>query len=129
MIKKVVTLYDGAVKAISENGDAILVHPYDRGVIEVDVTNVGGTSPTLVVAIETAWDSAGPWFHNTIVVDKDRQGDLVRTTAPVDEAKITTVSKHIAWLERLSRYIRPVLTIGGSGGQTFTLSARVTLYG
>lgn len=124
--KEIIVFYSAAVKTASEDGTSWLIHPHEEGVLTVDVTAVSGTSPTLVIAVETSEDGT-TWFHNTIVADKDRQGDLVRLTAPTIEAKITTVSKHVAWLMNLSRYVRLVLTIAGTT-PSFTITAKGSFY-
>lgn len=125
--KEIIVIYNAAVKTASENGTSYLVHPFKEGILEVNVTAVSGTTPTLVIAVETSEDEI-TWFHNTILADKERQGSLTRLTVPTDEAKITTVTKHIAWLMNLSRYVRLVLTIAGTT-PSFTITAKATLYG
>lgn len=124
--KEIITFYNNATKTASENSASYLIHPHKEGILEVDVTAVSGTSPTLVIAVETSEDGT-TWFHNTILADKDRQGNLTRLTAPTDEAKITTVSKHVCWLKNLSRYVRFVLTIAGTT-PSFTITAKGTFY-
>lgn len=125
--KEIIVVYNAIAKTASENGTSYLTHPFKNGLLEVDVTAVSGTTPTLIVSVETSEDGT-TWFHNTILADKERQGSLTRLTAPTDEAKITTVTKHIAWLMNLSRYARLVLTIGGTT-PSFTITAKLTLYG
>ena len=125
LVKQSLTIYDAAVKTVSENSEA-KVNFYKTGLLEIDITAVSGTTPTLVVEVETSEDGT-TWFHNTTVTDKKRQGNLTRLTAPTDEAKITTVSKHITWLEKLSKYYRLALTIAGTT-PSFTITAKVTSY-
>ena len=122
----VLIFYNAAVKTSSENSASQATDAFRDAILEVDVTAVSGTTPTLIAAVETSDDDT-TWFHNTILADKERQGSLTRLTAPTDEAKITTVSKHIAWLKNLSRYTRLVLTIGGTT-PSFTITAKVTPY-
>lgn len=122
----VLTFYSAVVKTASENSASQACDAFRDAILEVDVTAVSGTTPTLIVAVETSEDNIN-WFHNTILADKERQGSLTRLTAPTDEAKITTVSKHVAWLKNLSRFIRLVLTIGGTT-PSFTITAKVTPY-
>lgn len=123
----VLTFYTAAVKTASENSASQASSAYRDALLEVDITAVSGTSPTLIIAVETSEDNV-TWFHNTVLSDKERQGSLTRLTAPTDEAKITTVSKHVAWLRDLSAYIRLALTIGGTL-PSFTITAKVTPYG
>jgi len=122
----VLTFYSAAVKTASENSASQASNAFRDAMLVVDVTAVSGTTPTLIVAVETSDDNI-TWFHNTILVDKERPGSLTRLTAPTDEAKITTVSSHIARLKNLSRYTRLVLTIGGTT-PSFTITAEVTPY-
>lgn len=122
----VLTFYDAAVKTASENSASQASDKFKEGLLEVNVTAVSGTTPTLVVAVETSEDDV-TWFHNTTLADKQRQGSLTRLTAPTDEAKITTVTKHVAWLKNLSRHTRLALTIDGTT-PSFTLTAKVTPY-
>ena len=122
----VLTFYDAAVKTASENSASQASDDFRDGLLEVDVTAVSGTTPTLIVAVETSEDDV-TWFHNTVLTDKERQGSLTRLTAPTDEAKIKKISEHLAWIKNLSRYIRLVLTIGGTT-PSFTLTAKVTPY-
>lgn len=125
--KEIIVIYNAAVKTASEDGISYLIHPFQNGILEVNVTAASGTTPTLIITIETSEDGT-TWFHNTILSDKERQGNLTRLTVPTDEAKITTVSKHIAWLYNLSRYMRLTLTIAGTT-PSFTITAKATLYG
>jgi len=122
----VLTFYSAAVKTASENSASQASDAFRDAMLVVNVTAVSGSTPTLIVAVETSDDNI-TWFHNTILVDKERPGSLTRLTAPTDEAKITTVSKHIAWLNNLSRYTRLVLIIGGTT-PSFTITAEVTPY-
>jgi len=122
----VLTFYSASVKTASENSASQATDKFRDAILEVDVTAVSGTLPTLIVAVETSEDDS-TWFHNTVLADKERQGVLTRLTVPTDEAKITTVTKHIAWLKNLSRYMRLVLTIGGTT-PSFTITAKVTPY-
>lgn len=122
----VLTFYSGAVKTASEYSASQASDKFRDAVLEVDVTAVSGTTPTLIVAAETSEDDV-TWFHNTILTDKERQGSLTRLTVPTDEAKITTVTKHIVWLRNLSRHMRLSLTIAGTT-PSFTLTAKVTPY-
>lgn len=124
--KRILTFYNAAVKTATENSAAQACDDFIDAILEVDITAVSGTTPTLIVAVETSEDGI-TWFHNTILADKERQGSLTRLTAPTDEAKITTVSKHVAWLKNLSRSMRLALTIGGTT-PSFTITAKVTPY-
>lgn len=124
---ELITFYSAVAKTASENGSSVLVPDFKRALITANITAVAGTSPTLIIGFETSEDDT-TWFHNGIVVDKDRQGSLTRTSAPTDEAKITTVTKHILWLTHFSKYLRPYLTITGSAGQSFTITLKGTFY-
>jgi len=125
-VDKALIFYTAAVKTASENSASQASDKIRDALLEVDVTAVSGTTPTLIVAVETSEDDV-TWFHNTVLADKDRQGSLTRLTAPTDEAKITTITKHTAWLKDLSRYTRLALTIGGTN-PSFTITVKVTPY-
>jgi len=121
-----ITFYSAAVKTESENSASQDTSKYRNAMLIVDVTAVSGTTPTLVIQVQTSPDGTN-WYHNSMVTDKDREGSLTRLTAPTDEAKITTVSSHICWCKDLSKYTRLALTITGTT-PSFTVSAVMTPY-
>lgn len=122
----VLTFYDGAVKTASEDSAGQDSDGYKTGILEVNITVVSGTAPTLVITVEISDDDV-TYFHNTTLTDKEREGDLERVTSPTDEAQITTVTKHVLWIKNLSKFIRLVLTIAGSS-PSFTTTAKITLH-
>jgi len=77
-----------------------------RSCVKLDlvVTAVAGTNPTLAIVLETAPTSTGPWRS---------AGSF--TTA-------TTTGKSSKTFAELDRYVRENRTIGGTAGPTFTYS-------
>lgn len=125
-VDKVLTFYSAAVKTASENSASQASDKFRDGLLEVDVTAVSGTTPTLIVTVETSEDDV-TYFHSATLTEKLAAGSLIRLTAPTTEAMIQTVSKHKMWLKNLSRYTRLALTIAGMS-PSFTLTAKVTPY-
>lgn len=126
MKKKTVTILSAQVINSNSQSSSYRVEDYLEGILNVDVTVVSGTTPTLVITAETSEDGT-TWSFNSIVVDKERQGDLTRITAPTDEAKITTVSKHVHWLRNLSKFMRLSWVVTGASA-SFTVTAKMTLW-
>lgn len=122
----VLTFYAAAVKTASENSAGQASDKFKDGLLEVNVTAVSGTTPTLIVEVETSEDDV-TYFHSATLTEKLVAGSLTRLTAPTTEAQIQTVSKHKMWLNNLSRYTRLALTIGGTT-PSFTITAKVTPY-
>jgi hypothetical protein len=130
-LKEIITLFNGTISGTGAlSGSNKLIHPFKRALLTLNVTAVPQTTPQLLLDVETSEDDT-TYFFNRRLADKDRQGNLTRTTAPVDEHLITTVSKHVFELDNLSRYVRlNCVTFSGSGTPaTFTVAAKITLYG
>ena len=127
-IKPVIDIYtdEKLIKVGDTYSNPFSTRGFNKGLLQLRVTAVSGSSPTLIPAIETSEDGHN-WFHNAILIDKTREGDLTRLTAPTDEAKITTTGYYVQWLGELSNYFRLKHTVGGTT-PTFTITEKVTLY-
>lgn len=123
----VVSFYAAATKTASENSASVRTTHFKKARLDVDVTAASGTTPTLVIEVQTSYDGT-EWFPAATLTDKERQGSLTRLTAPTDEAKITVVGNYTCEIDNLSDYARLALTITGTT-PSFTFTAKVTFYG
>lgn len=99
-----VTLEASAAQTATGQGSSLdLGTAVDTLRLTLDVTAVAGTSPTLLVTIQTSSDGAA-WRNVKSFTARNAVGQEALVFVPVD------------------RYVRAIWTIGGTGGPSFTFS-------
>ena len=106
-----ITLHESGAETATDTGDA-----EDLGatrsclVLDLVVTAVAGTLPTLTVAVQTGPSETGPWRSGGAFSVVSATGKTTKTIAGLD------------------RWVRLAWTIAGSAGQSFTFSVDGTAH-
>jgi hypothetical protein len=107
---KLLTLKGSSAETANGNSAAVEVEG-EALAATLDMTAVGGTTPTLDVVLEDAPNDTGPWTTLSTFGQK--------TAVSKEVQRVTNKAFH--------RFIRARWTIGGSGSPNFTFSVQATL--
>lgn len=94
--KNVQTALTLTAAAASVNSQPFDGEPYDKAILYINVTAVTGTTPSLIVGLETSPDKGTTWYSLG------------------NGASISSVTKQRQVYENIGKLVRPVATISGT---------------
>ena len=106
-----ISLHASGAETITGTGSSVDITSLRQAAkLTLEITAVAGTTPTLVVAIQTSPSGAGSWQQVAAFASQNAVGTIDLVTA------------------KLSRFVRAVWTITGTLGQSFTFALTGTAH-
>ena len=94
---------------------------FDLAYLHLVITAVSGTTPRMILEVETSYDNSN-WVHRRTICDKTTAGDNVTVTGDPVRGKLEATGTCICYIpEGLGKYIRLKGTLTGTS-PSFTFS-------
>lgn len=110
------TLAASAARTATADGAAVCgLGRYEKFSLQLDVTAVTGTNPTLDVTVQHSIDGGTNWYTVAAFTQKTATGEELKTESEVESGTA----------ESYGDCFRAIWTIGGTATPTFTFSVKV----